>query len=471
MRRSWLLLAGGVALAGYGLLGGSSSRTPAEIAGKPLDEAQEAAAFEALAGSGSAGSAAASRVDLPPAALVPALLDLDHVTRVGDHYEAAYGDKRAILTLDPDLQEAAEKLLADAHAPRGAIVAMAPDGRILALAGRRTEDPKGKGDGIADWHVATDVWAPAASVFKLVTASALVERGVGPDDKICFHGGVRSVMESNLRDDKRDNQCQTLAFGVAHSNNAILGKLAFQHLEPAGLAHAAHDLLGIDQKIGGALTALGIKAGALTLPAVHDLSFAQASAGFAGSQLSAVGGALLAATFADDGEQPSPRLVASVIGGTPDDAIACAPAKHRALDSKIARAVGRMMAGTCEFGSASKSFGRHRKIPVAGKTGTLTQETPFYMQYSWFVGYAPADKPELVVSVVLGNPESWQMKGHEVAQKLIDAKGLRPSLSAKPTGLPPDGSASFANRATRRAEDRETHDDAPAKRQRKRLQW
>ena len=379
----------------------------------------------------------------PPAP--PAVLDLDHITRVGDHYEAAYGTKRAILTLDPDLQDAAEKLLAEAHAPRGAIVAMAPDGRILALAGRRTEDPKGKGDGIADWHVATDVWAPAASVFKLVTASALVAGGVEPDDKVCFHGGVRSVMESNLRDDKRDNQCQSLAFGVAHSNNAILGKLAFQHLEPAGLAHAAHDLLGVDQLLGGPLAALGVKAGALALPAEHDLAFAQASAGFAGSQLSAVGGALLAATFADDGEQPAPRLVAEVIGGTPDDAALCAPAKHRALDAKIARAVGHMMAGTCEFGSASKSFGRHRKIPVAGKTGTLTQETPFYMQYSWFVGYAPADKPDFVVSVVLGNPESWQMKGHEVAQKLIDSRT-----------------------AKRRAEDR---DEPPAKRQRKRLQW
>ena len=439
MRRSWLLLAGGVALAGVGIATRTSADTPAEVA--EIAGAKLAPDPEPVL---AADPPPHFTPPAPPAP--PARLDLDHITRVGDHYEAAYGARRAVLTLDPDLQDAAEKLLAEARAPRGAIVAMAPDGRILALAGRRTEDPKGKGDGIADWHIATDVWAPAASVFKLVTASALVAGGMDPDDKVCFHGGIRSVMESNLRDDKRDNQCQSLAFGVAHSNNAILGKLAFQHLEPSVLAHEAHDVLGIDRSLTGALATLGMKAGALALPSDHDLAFAQASAGFAGSQLSAIGGAMLAATFADDGEQPTPRLVASVIGGTPEDAAACAPEKHRALDPKIARAVGHMMVGTCEFGSASKSFGKHRKIAVAGKTGTLTNEGASYMQYSWFVGYAPVDKPDIVVSVVLGNPESWQMKGHEVAQKLID-------------------------HATRRAEDRDAHEAATAKRQRKHLQW
>jgi cell division protein FtsI/penicillin-binding protein 2 len=105
-----------------------------------------------------------------------------------------------------------------------------------------------------------------------------------------------------------------------------------------------------------------------------------------------------------------------------------------------------MMEGTCEFGSAARSFGKHHKIAVAGKTGTLTQEQPFYMQYSWFVGYAPADKPEIIVSVVLGNPESWQMKGHEVAQKLIDRA---------------------TDHATRRAEDRDEQVAQSPKRQRK----
>jgi len=96
------------------------------------------------------------------------------------------------------------------------------------------------------------------------------------------------------------------------------------------------------------------------------------------------------------------------------------------LDREVARKVASMMAGACEFGSASRSF-HHHKVAVAGKTGTLTQESPTYTQYSWFVGYTPIDKPTLVIAVVLGNPENWQMKGHEVARKLIDHTTHKPS--------------------------------------------
>ena len=35
------------------------------------------------------------------------------------------------------------------------------------------------------------------------------------------------------------------------------------------------------------------------------------------------------------------------------------------------------------------------------------------MEHSWFVGFAPADKPEIVVAVLFGNPESWHLRGHE----------------------------------------------------------
>jgi peptidoglycan glycosyltransferase len=401
MRRSHYLLAGAVVVAGAAALVGNRTATPAVEAPSPPPAASTASIAD--------------------------LIDLDRreLTTDGAHYEALLKDGRhAVLTLDPTLQALAEKLLSEARAPRGAIVAMAPDGRILALAGRRS-DPAARGahetaaapSGTVpapafDWRLATDVWAPAASVFKLVTASALVAAGVDPSDKVCFHGGLRSVQESNLRDDKRDSRCETLTYGVAHSNNAILGKLAFQKLAPAALTRFAHDL-GVAEGLPGA--ELHGTAGAIDIPTARDLSFAQTAAGFSGSSLSAVGGALLAATFADDGEQPVPWLVRSI-----DGVAVPPPGKRRAVPSEVARAVGRMMQATCEFGSASRSFGRHQAIRVAGKTGTLTRTEPFYMEHSWFVGYAPAEQPEIVVSVVLGNPENWHLRGHEAARRLID---------------------------------------------------
>src|SRR5262249_50707435 len=93
-------------------------------------------------------------------------------------------------------------------------------------------------------------------------------------------------------------------------------------------------------------------------------------------------------------------------------------------------AVARMMVETCDGGSAAKSFGKRAAIRVAGKTGTLTTEQPFYMEHSWFVGYAPADQPQVVVSVLLANAENWRLRGHEAAKRLID-RALRPASTSE----------------------------------------
>lgn len=403
---------------------GSPEAPKAEIGGAALTTAQpasEVAAFANLADETAIPDPKAPR-SLPADAPLGALLDLDKIERIGDHYEAPLKDgRRAVLTLDPELQPLAEKLLDQARAPRGAIVAMAPDGRILALAGRRTEEPKGAIDGTFDWRLATDVWAPAASVFKLVTATALVGVGVSGDDKVCFHGGLRSVTESNLIDDKRDSRCETLAYGLAHSNNAILGKLAYQKLKPSALETAARTLGLFDALPGAQLPG---NAGVLTLPTAHDLEFAKTAAGFVNTKLSVAGGALLAATFADRGEQPVPRLVASI-----DGVAVPVPAAKRVMTAAAAGEVARMMVGTCDSGSAAKSFGRRKELKVAGKTGTLTRTDPFYMEHSWFVGFAPADKPEIIVSVLFGNPENWHLRGHEAARRLIDRALEGPATS------------------------------------------
>ena len=204
-----------------------------------------------------------------------------------------------------------------------------------------------------------------------------------------------------------------MLYGVAHSNNAIVGKLAYQHLDPAKLDQVAHDI-GLGAAIPSSLAIPAVFA-ELALPHEKNVDFARAAAGFEGSRLSVLGGALLAATFADDGNQPTPRLIASIAG---QDVHQLTP--HRVVSEAVAKAVGRMMVGTCNFGSAARTFGKHAKVAVAGKTGTLAVNTPFYMEHSWFVGYAPAEKPQIIVSVLLGNPENWHLRGHEAARHLIE---------------------------------------------------
>ncbi|MCA9679897.1 MAG: hypothetical protein KC464_33005, partial [Myxococcales bacterium] len=369
--------------------------------------------------------------DLPGDAALAGSLDLSRMELVGDHYEVPLdGGRRAVLTLDPTLQQAAEKVLARAKAPRGAVVITATDGRILAYAGRRTEDPKGGKDGIVDLGLVNTAWAPAASVFKLVSASAMIDAGVDPHGKVCYHGGLRSVMASNLEDDKHDNKCADLSYGLAHSQNAIIAKLAHQHLEPARLRETAEAL-----SFGGDLPAwsMGGEAGRSEIPDAKGVEFGKTAAGFTGTYLSPVGGALLANTFATGGEMVTPRLVDAIVddGGRHD--LTAAPST-RVLPAKVARTVAAMMVETCDSGSAAKAFrgkdGLPRSVKVAGKTGTLSRDEPLPLQYSWFVGFAPADDPAISVAVVLGNTDLWWLKAHTAARMLV-AEALKPARTAK----------------------------------------
>ena len=325
-------------------------------------------------------------------------------------------------TAECDDEAVVEKVLRRARAPRGAVVVTATDGRVLALAGRRTEDPTGAGEGINDPRVALDAWAPSASIFKVVSAAALVEAGVGKSDKVCFHGGVRSVMESNLSDSRLDGRCADLSYGVAHSQNAIIAKLVHQHLTPAQLTDVAHRF-GFDRQVALPTPAAF---GRVSIPADKGVEFARTAAGFSGVELSAVGGALVANTIATGGIAAPPRLVAGYLDGTGETGTGSLPAPHpvgdRVLEESVADQVAAMMTATCKDGSAARAFAGRDKIPgvaVAGKTGTLSSNEPFYMQYSWFVGFAPADRPTMSISVLLGNPELWQIKAHTAARMVL----------------------------------------------------
>jgi membrane peptidoglycan carboxypeptidase len=50
-----------------------------------------------------------------------------------------------------------------------------------------------------------------------------------------------------------------------------------------------------------------------------------------------------------------------------------------------------------ERGTAAAS--RHRDLAVAGKTGTA--QNPHGKDHGWFIGFAPADQPELIVGAIM----------------------------------------------------------------------
>ena len=149
-------------------------------------------------------------------------------------------------------------------------------------------------------------------------------------------------------------------------------------------------------------------------------------------------GALLAATIANRGDMPAPTLIerAHDRDGRPLAQPIATP--RHVVDAAAAREVGRMMELTTRIGTAKGTFRDKRgrrllPVEVAGKTGTLSAETDRgYVGYSWFVGYAPAERPTIAFAVVLGNNPNWRIKATYVGRHIVSEY-----VAAKAHRLPP----------------------------------
>jgi peptidoglycan glycosyltransferase len=351
----------------------------------------------------------------------------------GAHYVADLeGGGLAQLTLHPTLQKSVEDALASHHLPfAAAAVISIPDGKVLVLAGYSKADPT-----LDAATLALRPWAPAASVFKVVSAAALLQEGrLDPETRVCYHAGISSVLRENLVDmPGLDHSCGSLGYGIGKSQNAIIAKLATRNLRPEQLEHMAN-AFGFGQDLGFDAP---MEPSEVEIPR-EPLEFARAAAGFWHSSLSPLHGALVAATIANHGEMPAARLIEKAVDAQGATVTLARMPSRRVLDRAVAAQVGRMMQLTTTMGTARHSF-RDKKgrptlpVEVAGKTGTLfyrgrpsdptlpgTASTleAGQLGYSWFVGFAPADHPKIAFAVLLGNPVAWPLKAHSVARHIV----------------------------------------------------
>jgi peptidoglycan glycosyltransferase len=330
-------------------------------------------------------------------------VDLRRLRVAGDAVFAPAGPGGAEVktTIDPHLQRAAEHLLARSGAHEGAVVAAdVRTGRILAWASLGERD-----------YVA-EPFAPSASLFKVVTASALLEAGVSPAARECYEGGEHEIHPADL--DRRGAVCTTFGEALGHSVNLVFARLSKKHLTADALRRRAAELgysgeVPIDVPVGSSV--------------VHipddPFGMARASAGFWNGQLSPLGGLFAMTTVANEGERV--RLSLLDHGGATPRVSA-----GRAISAPAARTLARMLEVTTRRGTAAKAF--HRPdgtaylpgIPVAAKTGTLIGGGRARM-YSWFSGYAPSTKPEIAVTVMLGNDLRWHTKANVIGRELLES--------------------------------------------------
>lgn len=328
-------------------------------------------------------------------------------------------EHQVTFTIDLALQREVEKYLQRANPPEAAFVAINPKtGEVLALVGYE--------NGRLNNYRALEARGPAASIFKLVTAAALVEaRQVDPDTSVCYFGGKNGIKAAHLKaNPNKDRTCETLVEAVGRSTNAVLAKLANQFLTRQDL-HAYADRFQFNRHIPFFWP---VEISRATVPE-DRLQRANMAAGFHYSTLSPLHAALIAAAVANGGVMMTPRIVRETQGTQGETVSAGTPTVlDRMVTPEAAQALTEMMLATTTMGTASKYFRVGSKSPlagisVAGKTGSLSSEpgTTPRLHYSWFVGFAPADNPQIAVAALTVNPQNWVLKSGPLAKMGLEA--------------------------------------------------
>lgn len=331
-----------------------------------------------------------------------------------------------VLTLDTGLQGIAFRGLGDRH---GAAVLLRPrDGAVLALASSPAFDPNQVGPSLfqapaaesALLNRATQGYYPPGSVFKVVLAALALESGfTGTID--CPPGGYTtsrryppirdhdyySAREAGRRWEGHGRLDLERAF--SESSNVFFAQLGVRLGHDA--LRAAGERLLFDRQIRlypGSNSSGTLSTGRIPRLKDSDLyGLAQASIG-QGRVLATPGHmALLAATVANGGVAMRPRLIAQE-----------PPASLGELMSPgAARRLARMMRRVVREGT-----GRGIDTPglaIAGKTGTA--ENPRGPAHSWFIGFAPAEAPELAVAVLVEHGGYGSRSAAPIARDLLVA--------------------------------------------------
>ena len=342
-------------------------------------------------------------------------LDPSRARRDGGRYVVDLpAGRHATLTLEPNWQRQISLIVERHQIPRSSIVILDSDtGRVRVYVSRG--EP-----GAPD--LARDPTPPAASVFKIVTSSALLTRGVDENTTTCFSGGFHALVARDLQaDPRRDRDCISLADAFGRSANSVFGRRAVEHLQPADLLQTAH-AWGFGEAVPFDATMVADSVDAPDVP----LEFARAAAGFFHSQLSPVHAAVMAQAIVRGGEMQRPFIVESLTDARGVVVAAGAPQLwRRAVPPEVAAALARMMVhSVAQGGTAYHAFHDPQGnaylpgVDVSGKTGTLNAINPF-RAYTWFVGNASGNGQRVSFAVMVANGPVWHIKAAALARQAL----------------------------------------------------
>ena len=365
--------------------------------------------------------------------------------------EAKSGDKIS-LTIDIDIQLAAEEAMRRAYVSSGAksvscIVLNPSNFDVLAMVNYPSYDlndvPRDDMEtlnALSRNSVVCDIYEPG-STFKIVTAAANIEEHLRGNSKAfsnsyIFNGSrTRTVDSTKIKcwsdhsNGKHSNQ--TLAEALNNSCNPCftdialsLGKDTFyDYLNSFGFGNVT----GLDFS-GEALGMLVPQA------LVRDCDLARIGFG----QTVAVTGiqlACAAAAAVNGGNYYTPHLLKSVTLSNGKTQKYNPVLKYKPVSEKASRTLAAMLEGVVTEGSGKKAYIEGYK--VGGKTGTAQKYEDGHVAsgkyVSSFVGFFPADKPEYLALIIVDEPQGTYYGSavaapvaKEIFEDIISIKNIQP---------------------------------------------
>jgi cell division protein FtsI/penicillin-binding protein 2 len=325
------------------------------------------------------------------------------------------------LTIDLDLQEIADVALRRAidgtGASGGDLLIMDPSsGDLLAIASRRD----GRGRSLA---AITEPYEPGSTLKPLIAAALMAEGLVAPSDSVYGEEGVWNDPNGRTITDSHAEGWMSLRTVIVESSNIGMVKFATRLDEGEQYEYLRDFGFGAPTGVEYPSEATG----RLRRPSEwSDLSPASLAMGYEISvtplQLTAAYAAL-----ANGGSLMEPQLVRRIEAGGRILEAEGPVEIRRVISRQVAARVTEVLAQVVNDGTATNaSLGA---LAVAGKTGTA-RRTGSNGRYepgaytSTFVGYFPADDPQLVVLVKLDRPKGAYYGG------LIAAPVTRETLQA-----------------------------------------
>jgi peptidoglycan glycosyltransferase len=236
---------------------------------------------------------------------------------------------------------------------------------------------------------------PPGSTFKIVTAGDALDAGLVTPATVFNDAGGLKVGNFTVRNDQNEvTGRQTLTGAFALSSNVDFASIALKIGPDLWLQDAAKWGFGQTMNFDLPVARDRLPARDELIPSVlAQLGFGQASL-----LVTPIRMALVTATIADGGRTPRPYLVRSIAGS--ETSLATAREQLAApLSTDTANQVRDLMIAVVQHGTGTAAA--LPGVTVAGKTGTATN--PHGPAHSWFVAFAPALAPRVVVAVIVEN--------------------------------------------------------------------